>query len=152
MGALQYLGRARKGLKVAEMLLSRTYPASEDTKIFLAAIEDIYFALVECVQAMFVIKGVEIPKEIDDLIEEFSDFSDALGFTANHLETITKLHKIITAHQESPVEFARKDGFVICEESYAFRKLTMNDMQKYLFDARLFMEKAVLVGEKSKDE
>lgn len=151
MGASQNIGRARKGLKVAEVMLSRTYPMAKDPKLFLAVAEDIYFALMECIEALSIINSTELPSEPEDLIEEFGGFASRFGFGLDHIKLISELHNIIESHKESPVEFARQDHFVICSENYDFRKFGEREMKSFLFDARLFLEKAALAVENNQN-
>jgi hypothetical protein len=151
MGALLNIERARKGLKVAEAMLSRTYPMAKDPKLFLAVAEDIYFALMECIEALFTINNSPLPEESEDAIEEFSGFASRFGFTPDHLKLVSELHRLIEAHKESPVEFARQDSFVICGEGYDFRKFGEKEMKTFLFDARLFLEKAALAVENNQN-
>ena len=117
MGAVKNIERARKGLKVAEMMLSRTYPMAKDPRLFLAVAEDIYFALMECIEAMFTLNSTDLPDSSADVIDEFSGFASRFGFGPDELKLISDLSNIIEAHKESPVEFARENDFVVCSEN-----------------------------------
>jgi hypothetical protein len=149
MGASQSIEKARRSLKVAEAMLSKTYPVAKDTKLFLAVAEDIFFALIECVYA--VLKDDKKVADEEALMASFEDDAVRLGFGSEHPALLRKLHAIVTAHNESPVEFARKDGFVICDDDYSCVKLTLDDVQRYLFGARVFLERAASIVEGFKD-
>jgi len=129
--------RAKRSLKVAEHMLTQTYPIVNDPKLILAISEDIYTALSSSMSAITLSEG--------DFHQDFADFkqrSSELGFKEDEIDLIERFHSIITEHKESPVEFARKDKFVICDEKYNFDSLSLDDMKSYLFRARLFVEKA----------
>ena len=42
--------------------------------------------------------------------------------------------------KKSPLEFVRKDRFVICSENYRLRTLSIADIRSYLSKAKLFIE------------
>ncbi|MFH1063970.1 MAG: hypothetical protein V1729_02735 [Candidatus Woesearchaeota archaeon] len=157
----EILAKARKDLQVAEQMLIKTYPVVEDPKLILAILQDIYIALIGAMRAFLTFKGIKhdlISGDTDDIdaaFEVFGKNARASGFKDDDIELIAKLHKIIREHKESPVEFARKDKFVICDEHYNCDVISVDDMKKYLFRARLFVDKTeeTISGEQGvKDE
>jgi hypothetical protein len=149
MGVSQNIEKARRSLKVAEAMLSRSYPVSKDPKLFLAVCDDLLFALMECVGAVFALESRPLPADAGEAIGSFAEFAPKQGFSADDLALLRDMQGIILAHRESPVEFVRKDSFVICDEKYDFTRLTAESMQKFLFGARLFIERASAACERS---
>ncbi len=135
MDSQDSMRRARRSLDVAEHMLNSTYPLVEDPKLILAVSEDLFTALLSSVFAL-------VGRDGADGIERFRREAAGLGFTEEDVGLLDRLQDIIREHEESPVEFARKDKFVICDDDYACDVVSVEDMKNYLFKARLFVEKA----------
>ena len=57
-----------------------------------------------------------------------------------HMTNLLDIKEIILEHKKSPVEFKRGDRFIICSENYKMKAVSVNDIQKYLNKAKLFIE------------
>ncbi len=146
----ELLSKARKDLQVAEQLLIKTYPVVDDPKLILAVAGDVYTAITSAMRAFLVRKGAEdapakkrVTEDFDAAFKAFDPEARKAGFKDDDIELLVTLHKIMCEHKASPVEFARKDKFVICDEHYNCDVISVADMKKYLFRARLFVDKAV---------
>jgi hypothetical protein len=135
--------RARRSLQVAEQMLSKTYPIVNDPKLILAIAEDIYAALTSSMTALLVKKQekVQVSDDFSSIFTAFQQIAPDLSFQQDDLEIIKELSTIIAEHKDSPVEFPRKDKFIICDNEYKCTTITLDDMKSYLFRARLFVEK-----------
>ncbi|MBW2997202.1 hypothetical protein KY349_02570 [Candidatus Woesearchaeota archaeon] len=135
--------RARRSLQVAEQMLSKTYPIVNDPKLILAIAEDIYAALTSSMTALLVKKQekMQISDDFSSIFTAFQQIAPDLSFQQDDLEIIKELSTIIAEHKDSPVEFPRKDKFIICDNEYKCTTITIDDMKSYLFRARLFVEK-----------
>ena len=139
----ELLADARKDLEAAEQVLIRTYPVVEDPRLILAVAGDMYAAIGSAMRAILCHRGVSADLDFAGSLEEFRKASDDLGFEDDDLELISTLHRIMQEHKDSPVEFSRKGRFVICDGTYNCDVLSVDDMKKYLFRARLFVDKAL---------
>lgn len=142
--------RARRGLEVAEQMLVHTYPVVKDPKLILAVAGDICAALTSSMEAFILEKGGDLEADFGSNLATFTRLAKDYSFDADELELIGRLHDVIEAHKKSPVEFPRKDRFIICDEKYDCREITLEDMKNYLFRARLFIEKSEASLEKTK--
>ncbi|MBN1544736.1 hypothetical protein JW898_04715 [Candidatus Woesearchaeota archaeon] len=137
---------ARKSLKVAERVLIQTYPFVNDPRLVLAVAGDIYSALMSSIRALLLAgeKGLKnsLPDDFGSLFSSFKDVAGVYGFTEEDLSLVSDTCRILLAHKESPVEFARRDSMVICDSRYECSRISVDDMKKYLFRARLFVEKS----------
>ncbi len=141
--------RARRSLEVAEQVLIRTYPVVKDPKLILAVAGDIYSAVTSSIEAFILEKGGDLGADFRSNLAKFTRVAKDYSFGDDDLELIGRLHDIIEAHKESPVEFPRKDRFIICDERYDCKEITLEDMKNYLFRARLFIEKSEASLEKT---
>ncbi|MBW2967758.1 hypothetical protein KY362_04685 [Candidatus Woesearchaeota archaeon] len=121
------LSVANKSLEVAEHMLIKTYPMVNDPKVLLAILEDIYTAVMEAISE--VAKG----ESFREKMAAFSQFAKSHDIDTGFIE---EMHSILEQHKESPVEFARKDKFVICDASYACKVVEYSALKRYLFKAK----------------
>ena len=140
--------RARRSLQIAEHMITRTYPLVNDPKLILAVADDIYTAVMSSMTAILVRKNQDFSDDFSSRFAVFQKIAPDYGFTSEDMAFIKEINNIISEHEESPVEFARKDRFVICDNEYDCKSISLEDMKNYLFRARLFIEKAESALEK----
>jgi hypothetical protein len=51
------------------------------------------------------------------------------------------LREIIRNRKESPMEFIRKDKYVICSEDYGMKTITIDKVKNYIFQSKSFIIK-----------
>ena len=148
-----HIERARRSLQVAEQMLNKTYPIVNDPKLILAIAEDIYAALTSSMTALLLKKQKKTGNNsFSDKMDAFKQIAPQCSFQKQDLGILKELHSIMSEHEESSVEFPRKDKFVICDDGYKCTTMTLDDMKSYLFKARLFVEKVSDELEKEQQE
>jgi len=147
--------KALKNLKIANHLLTQSYPLIADPKLLLAVLQNISIALEHAMTA--ILQHARENKEIPPFPENFETKFDVFKLKVapnykvppNHLQSILDVRSMIASHKKSSVSFSRKDAFVICEEGYKLRTLTIDDMKKILKSTKEFisiMEKILTNG------
>jgi hypothetical protein len=58
--------------------------------------------------------------------------SKTLNLTETDFEFLTLLRNLIQEHQDSPVEFARKDKFIIADHQFSLHTLSIQNLNEYL--------------------
>lgn len=134
--------RARRSIEVAEQMLLRTYPVVQDPKLILAVAGDVYSALMGCVEAVMLQADIDSGDDFASRLVAFKAASSKMGFGEEEFGLVDVMHRIVSEHESSPVEFPRKDKLVICDGKYHCDIISVDDMKNYLFRARLFVEKA----------
>lgn len=149
------LETAKKNIKIADHMLSVTYPLVKDTKLLLAIIENIFLAYTNAVSSIL------YKDQILKLIPSFKPtFEGKLALfkerclskykiDKNYLIEMQTLKEVIIAHKKSPVEFVRKDRFVICSENYKLRTINLEKIKEYLNKAKLFIEEVTNISSKN---
>ena len=69
---------------------------------------------------------------------------------AEYLKIMRDIKDIIVAHKKSPMEFSRKENFVICSDNYRMRSISANELKVYVEKAKLFIKTVSTIV--SKDE
>jgi phage regulator Rha-like protein len=63
------------------------------------------------------------------------------GIDKEQIMLMQDIKSMISQHKDSPVEFARKDKFVICSEEYALTSVSLEQMKTFIKRARRFLDK-----------
>ncbi len=138
--------KAVKNLKIADHMVSVTYPLLKDNRLLLAAMENLFLSLSNAMNAILY---------YDRLFKRVPPFADTFDVKLNlfktkcapryslkpaHAQLIKEIRNILVYHKKSPVEFSRKDTFVICSSDYRLRTITQKDLKVYLGEAKVFIQ------------
>jgi hypothetical protein len=137
---------ARKRIKVADHMLTMTYPMVRDPKLLLAIMENIFLALTNSMGALLYYERIykRVPPFQDTFVSKFNVFRQkcAKRFNIDQelLMMIGEIKDIIMEHKKSPVEFTRNDSFVICSDNYKMKTISLGKMRDYISKSKLFMQ------------
>jgi hypothetical protein len=145
MGSFVAAKLARRKVTVADHILTQTYPLVKDPKLLLAVLQNLFEANDAGIQAMLLHE--ELQRKMAPVADDFE--SRLIAFqqqiTKQHrvpkefLRFVGELRETMHEHQMSPIEFARKGNFVICDEGYKIRTLTATQLQKYVQKTKAFV-------------
>jgi hypothetical protein len=148
--------KAKKRISVADHLLYVTYPLVKDPKLLLAVIENIFLAYTNSIASLLYFERLlkRIPPFQENFDSKFMIFKETCVLKYNidksYIVDIQDLKNIIIAHRKSPVEFARKDRFVICSDNYKLKTISVDELKKQIDKAKLFIQEINNIT--SKDE
>ena len=136
---------AKRKIKIADHIISVTYPLVKDTRLLLGVLENIYFALMHSVTAILEYDRLfkRIPPFQDDEISKLNMFrarvSRRYNIDVSYITLIEGIKMIIYEHKKSPVEFARKDKFVICSDNYRMQAISIEQIKEYVQKTKKFI-------------
>ena len=143
----QLVDKSNKCFKTADHLTYITYPLIKDIKLLINIVENLYRAMVY---------GMDAILEYDKLFKRISQFPDDFETKTNifktscakrynisreHIVMIEDLKNILDYRNKSPMEFIRKDKFVICNGSFRMKTLNYDKVKEYVNNARPFIAK-----------
>ena len=136
---------SKKKVAIADHILTQTYPLIKDAKLLLAVIENIFLALSYSMSSLLhherYIK--RIPVFSDNFTSKFNLFITKCvpmyNFKKDYILLIQNIKEILVAHKKSPVEFLRKDRFVICGDNYNLTTISYEQTKNYLSLTKLFV-------------
>jgi len=137
---------AKKKIQIADHMLSVTYPLVKDTKLLLAIMENIFLAYSNAMSAILYRERLfkMIPPFQETFESKLSMFREnclpKYKIDKEHLRLIQDIRSTIIEHRKSPVEFTRKDRFVICSDSYNMKSIGVEEMKAYINKAKVFIE------------
>jgi hypothetical protein len=123
---------------ISRRLVEHFFPMVQDPKILLAALENLNFAIKHKMTAALEAKGRETGENFEEIMNAYSE----LRTSREELKLIHELWELSYLHSVSPIEFSRKDEFVICLDDYKIRKISAPLMKKYLSRVALFLRES----------
>ena len=147
---------ASKKIQIADYILTMTYPLVRDPKLLLSVVENLFLAYSYSISSLLHYERLfkHIPPFPDDFGSKLDRFMDRClgkyGIDSENMRLMRDLREIIVAHKKSPVEFPRKDSFVICDGNHRLRTISPSILKDYVGKAKLFIRKVSSIV--SKDE
>ncbi len=128
--------RALQKLKVADHMLTMTYPLVEDPKILVSVLENVQQSMDDVIHNKLLKARQEkkIPLYSDTEQGRFSAFMEYLAknYSKKTIQHIKEVYETLQEHKKSPVEFRRKKTFVICDEQYQTKTLSEATLKEYI--------------------
>lgn len=136
--------RAERHMKIADHMLTQTYPLLKDPKLLLAVVENIFMAMRYSMEALLYFDRYykRIPPFQENYESKFNMFRARLqqryGILPEHVTTMQNVRELIMQHKNSPVEFTRGDRFVICSDSFGMKTIDVEQIKKFIGSAKNF--------------
>lgn len=142
----QARAKAVKNYKTADHIFFVTYPLVKDSKILLNVLQHVFKALAHSMTAIIYYDQIfkytpSFPKTFQSKFEMFKGKSlPKHNIDKSYPQLIKEIQKIIQLHKESPVEFRKKDRFIICTDNYRVKAITADRIKKYMKKTKSFLE------------
>lgn len=139
------LAEAKRTLKIADHIVFVTYKLVNDPKILIVVLENLFLCFTNSMAAVLYYERYykKIPPFHDNFQSKFNMFREKIinkyNISSDYLKVIEEIKDLLLAHQKSPLEFKRKDKFVICSEQYKLRSITIPKMKDYVAKAKEFL-------------
>ncbi|MGM5481934.1 MAG: hypothetical protein ACQESF_00585 [Nanobdellota archaeon] len=139
---------AKQDLKVADHMVNVTYKFVQDPKILLTVLQRLMSAVENTMGTILYYERLykRIPHFSESFESMYNLFKARLTrryqINVEYIKLIEDLREILEKHKKSPVEFKRKDKFVICSEDYRLRVITPDKIKNYINKAKLFQTEA----------
>ena len=137
--------KALQKIKIADHMLTQTYPLVKDPKLLLAVLDNIFLALSHGMSALLHHERLfkRIPAFVDNFENKFDIYrrkaAPMYSLNRAYVLLIGDVKEIIAAHKKSPVEFARKDSFVICSDSYKMKTISLDKIKDHIALTKKFL-------------
>jgi hypothetical protein len=140
------LYEANKSIKTADHLIYMTYPMIKDIKILASVIENINLALIKTMDAMLYYEKMYkrinfLPDDFQSRMDLFKRVADRYNIDREHIQLIKDIKYLIDLRRRSPMEFIRRDKFVISDDNFRLKTLNYEKIKEYLNSSKLFISK-----------
>jgi len=147
---------ALRRIKAADHMLTQTFNLVKDTRLLISVFSNLRIGVESTVASIL---------HYDRAFKKIPPFHDNFGSKLNHFSnTSARLHKmerwvpflakineLFERHKGSPIEFTKNNSFIICDDHYNLRTVTVKDLKQFIDDAKQFYaeaEKITIVNEK----
>lgn len=143
--------KANEKLKLADHMLTQTYPLIKDPKLLVAVIENIFLALTNGMASVLYYERTfkNIPQFVDNFENKFKLFKEKCvpkyNLSNGYTDLIAEIKEAVLAHRKSPIEFARKNNFVICSDNYKLKTITIEQIKKHIDLTKTFLKETSLI-------
>ena len=147
--------KAIKYIRAADHTLTQTYPHIKDPKLLLAVLKNTYDSMDETMSA--ILQYHKFNKRIPAFHDSFATKIGVIqtlpvpekgSISKEHLLFLRNLFDVVNSHQQSSMEFARKDAFVISSDNYNLKTITADSLKNYIKMAKsLITEMERIVSE-----
>ncbi|MFO8016374.1 MAG: hypothetical protein R6U32_04670 [Candidatus Woesearchaeota archaeon] len=137
--------KAVRNLKIADHMLTQTYPSVRDSRLLLSVMENVFLSMTNSMAAILHHERAHkrIPPFQNNFESKFNMFKLKVAHRHNidkeYMSLISALKNTLVAHKKSPVEFSRKDVFVICSDSYDMKTVSVENVRDYVNKAKGFV-------------
>lgn len=141
----EVMEKALRNMKIADHMLTQTYPLVNDPRLLLTVLENIFLALTNSIGALLYFERLQkrIPPFHDNFESKYNIFKMNIvgkyNINREYVKFIGDIKNMVVAHKKSPVEFARKGVFVICSDSYNMRTLSPTEMKGFIVKTKSFV-------------
>lgn len=148
--------KAQAKFKIADHILTQTYPLVKDPKLLVAVMENLFLSLTSAMAAVLYYERTfkRIPPFVDNFENKFELFKlkcvPRYRLDKRYINLIADVKEAVLAHRKAPVEFARKENFVICEDNYKLKTISFEKIREYIDLTKTFLKEANAIV--SKDE
>ena len=132
------LNEATKKIRAADHMLTMTYPLVKDPKLLIAVLENINESMDKAIHTALQQerenKNIQAyPNTQQGRLNSFQlQLAKKYQTPKELLRSVQEVRETVEEHKNSPVEFRRKESFVICDESYKIRTLNEEILKKHI--------------------
>ena len=133
--------------KNADHMIFVTYPLINDPKLVITIAEKLYRSILLAINALlnydYLYKHVSyIPELEQDKVKLFKeDTQKRYNFSKEIFSVIEDLKDLVNFRKRSPIEFVRKNNFVICSSGYTTKTISFTKIKQYGQEIKYFLAK-----------
>jgi hypothetical protein len=143
------LQEAMRNLQIADHMAYLTYPLINEKRILLKIFDNIFKTINNSLLAVLnyesMLERVDVYKDSSINVSNFtSKFSKDYGVDEEQIQIIEEIYEINKRHEESAMEFERKDKMIIMSDDLEIRSMDIDKIKEYLRFAKDFLMKVRL--------
>jgi len=152
---MMYKQRAQQQIRIADHMLTMTYPLVKDPKILIAVLENIFLSITNALGSILAYERVfkRIPPFHDTFESKYSMFKAKIvpryQIDLKWVRFIAEIKELVNEHKNSTTEFVRPGKFVIADDHYRIKTLSEQDLKKYLKNAKELVHDLLLLVSKN---
>ena len=148
---------SQKKIQLADHILTMTYPVVKDARLLIGVVENLFLALSYAMSSVLFYERLfkRVPLFPDKFAPKFELFKEKCvekyKIDMQNILLIQSIKEIVVNHKKSPIEFQRKDQFVICNENYRIRTISVNELKDYIKKGKDFIKDTITITSKEEN-
>jgi len=135
------LDEAQKHLKTADHMIYVTFPIIREKRLLIKILEEIYNSTLKIVNAVlqyeYMMKRIKLYNDDKLNFEVFRQkCAQRYNIQPEQIENIRSILKLVEQHKQSPLEFARRDKFIIMSDTMHFETINIEKLKSFLFTVK----------------
>ena len=120
-----------------------------------SVLENTFYGMLSSVSSIlnYERKYKRVPAFTDNFSSKYRVFEQKIQkkyqIPKEFLDLLLELREKVNANKQSPMSFGRKDKYVICSQDYETTELTPEQLNKYVYKAKLFIGRINLLLNKN---
>ncbi|MFH1648940.1 MAG: hypothetical protein ABIA93_00115 [Candidatus Woesearchaeota archaeon] len=137
---------AKKKLKLADHMLTMTYPLVNDPKLLLNIAQNLADSMEFTISALLEYERLfkRVPPFKDEFNSKMVLFRTRVmpfyKIDVKYANAASEIRDVLKKHKASPMEFIRRDKVVIADEQYQLRLISPAEIKKFMQVAKDFLE------------
>lgn len=138
--------QANYAFNTADHLTYVTYNVVNDIKLIVVITQNLHNALMKTIDAILSYERYykrisPYPNSFEAKFEILRRVAEKFNITKEELLLIRDIKELIDYRNKSPIEFARKDKFVMCSSTYKLKTLNLNKVKQYVQKTKHLIQK-----------
>ena len=137
---------ANRAFKTADHLAYVTYPVVTDRKLLMVIVEHLHRAITKSVEAIlayeYLYKRINhLPRDVSTQFSLFGETAVHYGIKKDLVSIMREINEIVDHRDKSPIEFVRKDRFIIASDTFHLKTVTIEKVKSYIQHIKHLLEK-----------
>ena len=138
--------KAKRNLQIADHMIYMTYTMVKDPKLLVVIMENIFLALTNAMSSVLHYEKFfkRLPPFPENFEAKFALFQQncmsKYQIDKSYVSLIRDVKDFVYEHKRSPMEFVRKDRFVICTDNYQMKAISVEQIKKYITLTKSFIQ------------
>ena len=140
------INRAKDTLDSIHRMMTITMPVLKDNKFLIKIFESLHDSILSLVRAVlqyeYLHKRISLYMEAESNFETFRECSKRYQISEDSVSQIRKILLLMKRHKESPMEFVKREKFVILSENLSTETITIEKLRDFYAMASDVLNKA----------
>ncbi len=129
------LEEARSTLDSANRMITLTLPVLRDNKFLVKIFEKIHDSMLSIVKSVlqheYLYKRINLYQDAESNFDTFRECAERYKIPSDYANQIRKVFLLMKSHKESPVEFVKKEKFVILSDNLRTDIITIAKLKEF---------------------
>ncbi len=131
--------------KNADHMIFITYPLLNDPKLMMTIVEKLYTSVLLAIKAIlhydYLYKNISfVPEKEEEQVKLFKEHTVKQYHLGKEiLLAIAELKDLVDFRKKSPIEFVRKNNFIVCSAGYTTKTINFQKIKKYAQEIKYFL-------------